>query len=97
MHMRMHMHMHMHIQYKQVMQMHMCARLIPQLVMRAHQGGSCLASVVYSVINSTQPIQREYFFSNFAPGTMCRVAPGARRVLVRSSSSSIDYVHASFC
>ena len=38
MHMRMHMHMHMHIQYKQVMQMHMCARLIPQLVMRAHRG-----------------------------------------------------------
>ena len=82
MHMRMHMHMHMHIQYKQVMQMHMCARLIPQLVMRAHQGRIMfgISSLFSDQQHPTYPAR--IFFSNFAPGTMCRVAPGARRVLV---------------
>ena len=67
MHMRMHMHMHMHIQYKQVMQMHMCARLIPQLVMRAHQGRIMfgISSLFSDQQHPTYPAR--IFFFEFRP------------------------------
>ena len=74
------------------MQMHMCAPLIPQLVMRAHRGRTMfgISSLFSEYINSTQPISENRIFFSRPPATMCRVAPGARRVLV-CSSSSIDY------
>ena len=70
MHMRMHMHMHMHIQYKQVMQMHMCARLIPQLVMRAHQGRIMfgISSLFSDQQHPTYPARFSFF----------RISPPAR-------------------
>ena len=96
MHMGIHAHAHAHAHAYahtiHVMQMHMCARLIPQLVMRAHRGRTMfgISSLFSEYINSTQPISENRIFFSRPPATMCRVAPGARRVLV-CSSSSIDY------
>ena len=73
MHMRMHTHMHMHIQYKQVMQMHMCARLIPQLVMRAHRGRTMFGiSSLFSENTSTAPnLSARIFFFEFPAPARC--------------------------
>ena len=55
------------------MQMHMCAPLIPQLVMRAHRGRTMfgISSLFSEYINSTQPISEILFFEFRPPGTMC--------------------------
>ena len=89
--MRMHMHMHMHIQYKQVMQMHMCARLIPQLV-GAHRGRIMfgISSLFSDQQHPTYPAR--IFSPKIIAPPAHDVPRGAwRAASTSSSSSSIDY------
>jgi hypothetical protein len=96
MHMGIHAHAHAHAHAYahtiHVMQMHMCARLIPQLVMRAHRGRTMfgISSLFSEYINSTQPISENIFFR--ISGPRHDVPRGAwRAASTTSSSSSIDY------